>query len=296
MVWVNTLKKHYLDILVCYEGDTKKPDDEAVKRCYEALLVVETVEQFRQWRLMMEDFGLAFTNLDAPVKYENPMGILDDMAEGASDNIIKAFLDWKKTVNPKKLMETRKQDAEIVAILRKAVERPEDMTIRVFPCGNRWAAIDKDADRIFEAFGWQTGSVWDGSDLASWIFIGKAGLEVLLNSDYDVKVMDFGEFDITYIHFEEDLVATVQQMIDYNIMLVGNIRNSRKLMMQLQPYAAMCHGYKELTSANITMENGNLYGEMPDGKKILLYDGKSWRLDDVGKQMVMQIGAQLGEA
>lgn len=61
-------------------------------------------------------------------------------------------------------------------------------------------------------------------------------------------------------------------------------------------YAAMCHGYKELTSANITVENGNPYGEMPDGKKILLYDGKSWRLDDVGKQMVIQMGTQMEAA
>ena len=296
LAWVNTLKKHYLDILTCYEGESKKLKNEAVRRCYEALLIANTVEQFRQWRLMMEDFGLAFTNMDAPVMYENPMGILDDIAEGAPDGLIKTFLDWKKTVNPKRLMETRKQDAEIVAILRKAVERPEDMTIRVFPCGNRWAAIDKDADRIFEAFGWQTGCVWDGEDLVSWIFIGNAGLEVLQNSDYDVKVMDFGEFDITYIYFEEDIISTVQQMMDYNRMLGKDICESRKLMMRLQPYAAMCHGYKELMSANITIEDNKLYGEMPDGSKVLLNDGKSWRLDDVGRQMVMQMGAQMGAA
>ena len=179
---------------------------------------------------------------------------------------------------------------------RKAVERPEDMTIRVYPCGNRWAAIDKDVDRIFEAFGWQTGCVWDGEDLVSWIFIGKAGLEVLRNSDYDVKVMDFGEFDITYIYFEEDIISTVQQVMDCNWMLGKNIYESRKLMMRMQPYAAMCHGYKELMSANITIEDDKLYGEMPDGSKDLLYDGKCWRLDDVGRQMVIQMGAQMGAA
>ena len=88
LAWVNTLKKHYLDILTCYEGESKKLKNEAVRRCYEALLIVNTVEQFRQWRLMMEDFGLAFTNMDAPVMYENPMGILDDIAEGAPDGLI----------------------------------------------------------------------------------------------------------------------------------------------------------------------------------------------------------------
>jgi hypothetical protein len=101
LAWVNTLKKHYLNILTCYEEESKKLKNEAVRRCYEALLIANTVEQFRQWRLMMEDFGLAFTNMDAPVMYENPMGILDDIAEGAPDGLIKAFLDWKKTVNPK---------------------------------------------------------------------------------------------------------------------------------------------------------------------------------------------------
>ena len=50
----------------------------------------------------------------------------------------------------------------------------------------------------------------------------------------------------------------------------------------------------ELMSANITIEDNKLYGEMPDGSKVLLYDGKSWRLDDVGRQMVMQMGAQMG--
>lgn len=82
--------------------------------------------------------------------------------------------------------------------------------------------------------------------------------------------------------------------MDYNRMLGKNICESRKMMMHLRPYAAMCHGYKELMSANITIEDNKLYGEMPDGSKVLLFDGKSWRLDDVGRQMVMQMGAQMG--
>ena len=58
----------------------------------------------------------------------------------------------------------------------------------------------------------------------------------------------------------------------------------------------MYHGYKELMSDNITIEDNKLYSEIPGGSKVLLYDGKSWRLDDVGRQMVMQMGAQMGAA
>jgi len=58
--------------------------------------------------------------------------------------------------------------------------------------------------------------------------------------------------------------------------------------MQLQPYAAKYHGFSELTNAYISMETDKLYGEMPDGRRILLADGRSWRLDDVGKQLQSQ--------
>jgi len=54
--------------------------------------------------------------------------------------------------------------------------------------------------------------------------------------------------------------------------------------------------FLKMLHENLLITNGNPYGEMPDGKKILLYDGKSWRLDDVGKQMVIQMGTQMEAA
>lgn len=290
LVWVNVLKKHFLDIPTYYEGSKDRLKDKAVERCYEALLAVSTPEQFRQWRLMMDDFGLAFTNMDAPVKYENPMGILDDVAEGVPEDALKAFLEWKKTINPKKLIEIRKKDAEIVAILRKAVERPEDMSIYIFPCGNRWAAIDKDAERIFEAFGWQTGSVWDGENIVSWIFIEKTGLEVLKASGYDVRIMDFGEFDIFYYFFEEDVVASVQQMVDHERMMKKQVRNAQRQMMHLSPYTAPRGGFAELMEADIVIDGDRLLGALPDGRLVMLADGKNWRFDELTQPMVEQMG------
>ncbi len=128
------------------------------------------------------------------------------------------------------------------------------------------------------------------------MFISKYGYEVLMNSGYDVKMVDLGEVDIVSMSFEDDLIAEVQQMIDYTRMLDNKVYETRKLMMHLQPYAAMRHGYSELVNANIALVGDKLYGEMPDGKRILLADGKNWRLDDTAKQMIMQIGNHLGEA
>jgi len=296
LIWLNVIKSRYIDVLSLYEIDTDQLKDKSVGRCYEALLAVESLEQWKQWRKMMEDYGLAFTNIDAQLIYENPMGILEDIAVGAPDNVLMEFITWKKSATTKRWYKLRKLDAHIVSLLRLSADRPEDLTISIFPCGNRWAAIDRDADRIFEAFGWQTAAVWDGKKDVSWMFISKYGYEVLMNSGYDVKMMDLGEVDIVSMSFEDDLIAEVQQMIDYARMLDNKVYETRKLMMHLQPYAAMRHGYSELVNANIALVGDKLYGEMPDGKRILLADGKNWRLDDTAKQMIMQMGNHLGEA
>ena len=219
LTWVNLLKKHYLCLLSYYQEEPEWLENMKVKKAYNALLSVQSVEEFKQWRKLLKDYGLSFAEVDDINSSNNMLGILDDHAEGANDWILDAFIRWKLSFNPEKWMEVEHWNCELVEILLKATQREEDVRIVIFPCGKPetkcWAAIGQDANRLFEIFGWQTGCVETANEPVSWMFINKYGLEVLRQSGYSVQIRDFGEFDILSTSFEEDSIASLQQFIDY---------------------------------------------------------------------------------
>ncbi len=301
LTWVNLLKKHYLCLLSYYQEEPERLENMKVKKAYNALLSVQSVKEFKQWRKLLKDYGLSFAEVDDISSSNNMLGILDDHAEGANDWILDAFIRWKLSFNPEKWMEVEHWNCELVEILLKATQREEDEHIVIFPCGKpetkRWAAIGQDANRLFEIFGWQTGCVETANELVSWMFINKYGLEVLQQSGYSIQIRDFGEFDILSTSFEEDSIASLQQFIDYLRMMDSITQEQVNFLRKIRPIIFRNSGYWELTHGNICYDdNGNVYIEQKGKKPIILAQGKNWRLDKLTRPLVVQMGGELGEA
>ena len=301
MTWVNLLRMQFIEILEFYDENPDRFQYKELKKAYDALLSVKSVEEFKQWRKLLKDYGLSFTDMDGTAHKDNQLGIIDDYAEGANDKILDVFIRWKLSFNPKNWKKVQQWNSEIVDILVKATQREEDVHIVIFPCGKpnakRWAAIGQDADRLFEVFGWQTGRVNATNGPVSWMFMNGYGLDVLGQSGYSIQIRDFGEFDILSTAFEEDSGASLQQFIDYLRMMDSITQQQVNFLKKIRPIIFRNPGYWELTHGNICYDdNGNVYVERKGKKPIILAQGKNWRLDELTRPLVVQMGEELGEA
>ena len=300
MAWVNLLRKQYLDILDFYAGNKQLLEDKGLRKAYQTLLSVTSVDEFKQWRKLLKDYGLSFTDVDGIAQKKNMLGILDDYAEGANDKILGVFVRWKLGFNPEKWTETEQWNRELVDILLKATQREEDVHIVIFPCGKpnakRWAAIGQDADRLFEVFGWQTGHVEATTGPVSWMFINGYGLDVLRQSGYSVRTRDFGEFDILSTAFEEDSVASLQQFIDY-LRMMGELADEQvRFLRKIRPVIYPYPGYFELTRARLDFGRNTVVAKFDNGREVTLAEGKNWNLNGLTRSLAVQMGAELGEA
>ena len=300
MTWVNLLRKQYLDILDFYAGNKQLLDDKELMKAYQTLLSVTSVEEFKQWRKLLKDYGLSFTDVEGIPQKGNLLGILDDYAEGANDKILSVFTRWKLGFNPEKWTETEQWNRELVDILLKATQREEDVHIVIFPCGKpnakRWATIGQDADRLFEVFGWQTGHVEATTGPVSWMFINGYGLDVLRQSGYSIQIRDFGEFDILSTAFEEDSVASLQQFIDY-LRMMGELADEQvRFLRKIRPVIYPHPGYFELTQARLDFGRNTVVAKFDSGEEVTLAEGKNWNLNGLTRSLAVQMGAELGEA
>ena len=300
MTWVNLLRMQFIEILEFYDENLERFNYKELKKAYDTLLSVKSVEEFKQWRKLLKDYGLSFTDMDGTAQKDNQLGILDDYAEGANDKILDVFIRWKLSFNPKNWKKVQQWNSEIVDILVKATQREEDVHIVIFPCGKpnakRWAAIGQDADRLFEVFGWQTGHVSATTGPVSWMFINGYGLDVLRQSGYSIQIRDFGEFDILSTAFEEDSVASLQQFIDYLRMMDQLAGEQVRFLKKIRPVIYPHPGYNELTQAYIEFNKDFVVAKFDNGKKVTLADGKNWNLNGYAKPFAVQLGAELGEA
>lgn len=300
MTWVNLLRMQFIEILEFYDENPDRFQYKELKKAYDALLSVKSVEEFKQWRKLLKDYGLSFTDMDGIAHKDNQLGIHDDYAEGANDKILDVFIRWKLSFNPLKWMEMENWNRELVDILLKATKREEDVHIVIFPCGKpnakRWAAIGQDADRLFEVFGWQTGHVSATTGPVSWMFINGYGLDVLRQSGYSIKFIDYGEFDIISEAFEEDITASLQQFVDYLRMMTNLTTEMQDFMKKLHPISVPVNGYHELMEGKLKMLKDGVSVIMPDGKMIPLAEGHNWRLDALGRSCMRVFLPKIGEA
>lgn len=300
MTWVNLLRMQFIEILEFYDENPDRFQYKELKKAYDALLSVKSVEEFKQWRKLLKDYGLSFTDMDGTAHKDNQLGILDDYAEGANDKILDVFIGWKLSFNSLKWMEMENWNRELVDILLKATQREEDVHIVIFPCGKpnakRWAAIGQDADRLFEVFGWQTGRVNATNGPVSWMFINGYGLDMLRQSGYSIQIRDFGEFDILSTAFEVDSVASLQQFIDYMRMMDKLSSEQIEFLRKIRPVIYLHPGYFELIQARLDFDRNNVVAKFYSGKEVTLAEGKNWRLDELTRPLVVQLGTELGKA
>ena len=300
MTWVNLLRMQFIEILEFYDENPERFNYKELKKAYDALLSVKSVEEFKQWRKLLKDYGLSFTDMDGTAQKDNQLGILDDYAEGANDKILDVFIRWKLSFNPKNWKKVQQWNSEIVDILVKATQREEDVHIVIFPCGKpnakRWAAIGQNADRLFEVFGWQTGHVEATTGPVSWMFINGYGLDVLRQSGYSVQIRDFGEFDILSTAFEEDSIASLQQFIDY-LRMMGELADEQvRFLRKIRPVIYPHPGYFELTQARLDFGRNTVVAKFDSGEEVTLAEGKNWNLNGLTRSLAVQMGAELGEA
>lgn len=295
MNWVNLLKYQYLWILEWYDAHPELRRNTKEKKLYKALLDTKSAMDFRVWQKMVKDSGIAFTNTDSPALSDNELAVLDDFAAGAEDKVLGAFIEWKKGFSPKRWREISEWNCDIVDILYKATKRQDDGTLIVFPCGNRWAAIGQDADRLFELFGWQTGAMSGSDEPISWMFISKHGMKVLEQSRQNILVKDFGEFDVISTSFEEDAVCELQQFIDY-LRYTGQMGDDMvAYLRKIRPVIVENIGYRELTQGTLSFDKNRVLAHMPGGRSVTLADGPSWRLDNLGRSCMDLLREKTGK-
>lgn len=291
---VNMLKRQLLDI---YEKYTQSPEllrDPIIKTAYDLLVKVKTVDDFKQWREAVHDMDLGFDSINGIERQDNTIGILDDLAVGADDNAIREFVRWKFGITPNTWGQTRMLNRMAVSKIKKAVAESIYAHIVIFRCGDQWAAIGDDADRIFELFGWQTGYVNDDDDFISWMFISKYGKEVLENSEYDVKVIYVGDIDVVSVAFTEDMIAAVQQYTDYIRFVTKKANRVLKVFEEETGFIIDNAAYIEQNALDsFIVSKERITASLKNGKKVTVADGKDWRLDGLGAPLLFHLGKSL---
>lgn len=287
---VNMLKRQLLDI---YEKYTQSPEllrDPIIKTAYDLLVKVKTVDDFRQWREAVHDMDLSFDSINGIERQDNTIGILDDISVGADDNVLRVFVKWKLGITPNTWGQTRMLNRMAVSKIKKAVAESIYDHIVIFRCGDQWAAIGDDADRIFELFGWQTGYVNDDDDFISWMFISKYGKEVLENSEYDVKVIYVGDIDVVSVAFTEDMIAAVQQYVDYIRFVTDKANKVLKVFEDETGFIMDNAAYIEQDALDsFIVSKERIVASLKDGRKVTVTEGKDWRLDGVGVPFMLQL-------
>lgn len=289
------LKKQLLTVYcVLGDDDSILLKDPAVRKAYNALLTVENVEDLCQWQKMVADLGLSFTSSDGLECKSNILGELDDLLSKADGSTLTEFMSWDVSLGSDwKLFD--KRNSEQVSRVHKVAGRFYDVHIVIVMCGKQWVAIGNDADRLFEIFGWQTSTAFDGEKDISFMFISKYGYKALMESGYSVKTLhlkdEYKDDDRVFFSdcFDEDLICQEQQLIDYMRLLLGKHDAQRKFMTENMDFIVPKSGRKLLVKARLSIDHDKVEAITEDDKQITLADGKNWRLDKAGRPFLLKI-------
>lgn len=296
------MKHQLLDIYQTYHDMPHLLADTTVKESYLSLLSVKTLDEFKQWRKLVAVLGLSFTDTDSVKRRDNMIGWLDDLAGGEGDSLIADFLTWKNLFTADGWYQKIVDNENDVNRIMGEVTRDYDVHIVLFRCGKHWAAIGNDADRLFEIFGWQTGSVFDGVKDVSFMYVTACGKIVIDASEYSVKYLDFGEIDIFSSSFNEDIVSAYQQQIDCARVIQDQSNWIDGVLSYNLTFSAPNRACKELAKAQVYItrnENGGLAkvtAKLEDGRTVVLAEGNSWRLDELGIPIFHALSTKIGKA
>lgn len=293
---LNMMKHQLLDIYQTYHDMPHLLADSTIKEAYQSLLSVRTSWEFNKWRKLISVLGLSFTDTDSVKRRDNMIGWLDDLADGENETTISDFIRWKNSFPASDWYEKIVENENVINKVLAEVSRDYDVHLVLFRCGRHWAAIGNDADRLFEIFGWQTGSVFDGEKDVSFMYVTDCGKIAIDASDYSVKYLDLGDIDIFSSSFNEDIVSAYQQQIDSVRITCAQIPKVEGLMGYNLSFTVPYSGYKELVKADVSfrdIDGESLYkivAKLEDGREVVLADGRSWRLDALGLPLIQELG------
>lgn len=294
-ILLNMMKAHVVDMLQYVEENPELLDDLMVKKGYFSFLSVKDIAELEQWQKLIAVLGLSFGNTDGVERKDNFLGQLEDFVSEANTETKQAFLSWKNGFKPENWFQALHNNYETVKKVLKEVNRGYDVHIVLFRCGGQWAAIDKDADRLFEIFGWQTGAVTDGLELYSFMYVSEYGYKVLMNSGYSVKVIDLGIDAIVSTSFTEDMTSGYQQELDYIRMLLNTSDSTQEFMKRRVGFVGFNPQFKTLANAEVTILPNKILATLEDDRKVIIADGNCWRLDKLTLPILLQIGNRMGK-
>lgn len=300
-ILLNMMKRQLLDIYRIFEEENPELlDDPAINEAYEALKTVTEDCEMRQWRNLMRVLGLSYSTTDDVEHKDNILGELDDLVSRADWNVMFDFLKFKSTFDPFCWDEIEEKNYRLINSIQQMAERSYDVHI-IIRCGFQWVAVGNDADRLFEIFGWQTSTVYNGEEDVSYMFISDYGLKVLMDSEYSVKMLhleneEYKDGIFISDSFNEDLVCANQQMIDYLRLPMRKQAGLARFASEKASFFIPKSGYDYLVNYHLNIFEDKVVTISDDFKEIVLADGNSWRLDEVGLPYLLNIRPVLGEA
>lgn len=281
---INMLKNQLLDVYTTFENHPELLKDPIVDDAFFVLNAARTVKEFCKWVDIIEKGDLSIVSIDGMERERNVLGTLADTALSASDEAIGEFVSWRQGINSLNCRERIRRDFREVKRVKEAVKGDYDAHIVLFKCGDQWAAIGEDADRLFEFFGWQTAFVDEGTDeVVSWIYVTEDGMEVLKGSPYTIKVLDIGKVSVTTNSYLECVVAHAQQFADFKRLVIRTADNAQKKLntsLKIISYTLACQN--ELDVEGFRFDGDKIFARMDTGNEILIADGKSWLFNDIG--------------
>lgn len=255
----------------------------------------KTVKQFREWCDNVNKYDFTLDCGAGARQSNNVLGSLAETASCTGDGTLTDFMNWKQGVNYSSWHKIVERDCNVIKRIKKTMEGKYDAHIVLFKNGRQWAAIAGDANRIFEAFGWQTGYVNESfSKLVSWLHVTHGGMEVLKASSYTIKVLDLGKVNIVTNAYLEELVADAQQRADYKRLLIkNNDKTHEKIKCNMRVIAHTPAVQKELDIDTFRFEGNNIIAELGSGSEVLMADGKNWLFNDIGFPLTVALGKSL---
>lgn len=300
-ILLNMMKHQLLAIYQTYSDFSDLLNDPAIKRGYATLVSVKNADELHEWQKYIAVLGLSFANPNGIERRQNILGELEDLVSKANEKTIDEFIKWKISFTPSEWTKIENHNCELVKKIHALADRNYDVHIMLVLCGTQCVAIGNDADRLFEIFGWQTSTVFDGEKHISFMFITNYGLLTLAESGYSVMTIDLaetGDKDEVFFSdsFTEDMVAEYQQRVDYMRLLARKKNEFKDFMTDSQSFVSPKLGFNALIGTRMSIGPDTVTAVLNDGSEVTIADGHSWRLDDLGLPYMLSLGTTLGEA
>lgn len=163
-------------------------------------------------------------------------------------------------------------------------------------------AIGNDADRLFEIFGWQTSTAYNGEEDVSYMYVSDYGMKVIRGSEFSIRTLflndEVSEDEVFFSDsFNEDMVCANQQLIDYIRLLMRSQSDLRDFTSHMASFYLPKSGYDYLVNSELSIDSNKVVVKSAeDNTETILAEGRNWRLDEIGLPYLLNIRPLVGEA